>query len=754
MAEILFDQSSFSLGELDPRVHARTNWEGYYKGAKRIRNAQVIPQGGVQRRWGTVEAASLTIAASHTDANLSELVLDNAAIYIMVWEALSLKIYLENQLMATVVTTYQKEDIKSLDFTTVDTRLIITNQNIKPRQLKRTANTGNVITGVNTGLNAITLTTAINTGIVYPIKFTTAGTLPVTNPQIYIDRVYYARAVSATIPTPATSTTIRIYDNPEDCINDVNYFTVSSTGTGTAFIQNTWTLEDITFKNMPTYDFNGGYSAITPSPFTFTPTNLSGTLAVPVKVDLSSVLDGAVLDNSYVGGVFTGNGGIVRITKINSTTQFEGYTIDSFISVNAIPGTLAFLGEPAWSATRGWPRTATTFQNRLCLAGSPSIAGAVWLSVTNDVYDFDDSQTLDDDAISWYGSIGFIRFMTSTRSLLVHTSNGNYSTPLTLDAPVTPKNFNLIKQNGDGVGPLKPVSIDNQVIFVDNSGTNVKNMIWEITQSSYTLNNISIASTGLIRFPIDMAVFAEANFTDGSYVLLVNNDGTLAILQTLDEQDICAWSLADFNNTGHVGYFRQVVNALNRVWLLVEMWTGSPATKSLHLMELDFDIYTDASKKYTGVNSATLTGLDYLEGETVQVVADGYVVEEQTVVSGQITLPSVAQNAVVGLQYTSTLVPLPVNNILANGNNLYKPKHIRALYVHYYQTIGATIQGMQIPVTNIGNVIYDAAPTPQNGVFQYNIMEGWDGFSFDIEIQQSQPLPMTILGLSYTMEAQ
>ncbi len=50
-------------------------------------------------------------------------------------------------------------------------------------------------------------------------------------------------------------------------------------------------------------------------------------------------------------------------------------------------------------------------------------------------------------------------------------------------------------------------------------------------------------------------------------------------------------------------------------------------------------------------------------------------------------------------------------------------------------------------------VVLGAPVVPQTGVFEYTLMEGWDGATpVDIEIVQSAPLPMTILALSYILE--
>lgn len=56
-------QTSFTAGELDPRLDARIEVARYYAGASRLLNAVVLPQGGVKRRPGWRHVANLPAAA-------------------------------------------------------------------------------------------------------------------------------------------------------------------------------------------------------------------------------------------------------------------------------------------------------------------------------------------------------------------------------------------------------------------------------------------------------------------------------------------------------------------------------------------------------------------------------------------------------------------------------------------------------------------------------------------------------------------
>jgi hypothetical protein len=133
-------------------------------------------------------------------------------------------------------------------------------------------------------------------------------------------------------------------------------------------------------------------------------------------------------------------------------------------------------------------------------------------------------------------------------------------------------------------------------------------------------------------------------------------------------------------------------------------------------------------------------------------VADGYLFPQQVVFGGQVTLSQAVSEATVGLQFVSKLIPLPVTLPQTFGM-LYRPKHIRQLYLQVYNTLGITVQGITVPELSVGNnIIFGQIPPPQTGVFEVPLMEGWNGFNFDIVIEQSLPLPMTLLAISYRME--
>jgi hypothetical protein len=445
--------------------------------------------------------------------------------------------------------------IPLIDSTTIETNFRITSSAFVPKDLIRSADAANVIASVST--TEITLTTPITDGLILPTQFTTSGTLPVTEPQILVEQVYFIKTTS--------STTAIIYQTSEDAKADRNAFTISGAGTGTnnAVTLNSWALSNVVFSKYPVFDFSdpGSYDAVT-----FTPAMISG-----YNIAITATAGTPFLPGD-VGGAFEGNGGICRIISFTNTALINVDILQPFASTAGIPGTEAFLAEPAWSTARGWPSKCSSFQNRAIFANTRSLPNALFLSVTNDYSSFDGLEGDDDSAIFWYPSsdnVNVIRFIVPYRSLTVHTNTGIYSTPLTFEQAITPSTFSMTLQDSTPATVVQPRALDNQVIVI--SGNDVHTMLWDGFNNAYTSNIASIANEQLIRSPIDEASYIDLNRAGSRYMFIINANGGLVIYQTLISENVSGFTPSTLTQTYGQSYFRWTASSANgRAWFMTE----------------------------------------------------------------------------------------------------------------------------------------------------------------------------------------
>lgn len=79
--------NKFTTGELDPKFLGEVDYEGYRKGARRLRNVLCTPQGSAQRRFGTKYISSIT------KGNTVEAIDDPATVKLIPFEFSSTEVY-------------------------------------------------------------------------------------------------------------------------------------------------------------------------------------------------------------------------------------------------------------------------------------------------------------------------------------------------------------------------------------------------------------------------------------------------------------------------------------------------------------------------------------------------------------------------------------------------------------------------------------------------------------------------------------
>lgn len=556
----LWSQDNFSKGELSPYMYARAQVSQYFDSLKTAQNVLTYPTGAAGKRFGTLYQATLEDSAtvSAQDLFFQTFQWYDIALYQLVFSPLLISIYLEGIKINEVVTTLDGQSVFNLSSTTLGGKFRVAGEGFMPFDLQNGADAGITFLSVNT--DSITLSAAIDTALIYPVTFTTTGTLPTSSPQLKEDIFYFARNIGGN--------TVELYPTAHDAKFQENIITITAaTGSGvnTMFTYNTWTFTNPFFKNLPIYDFDGGYDGIT-----FTPTAVAG---AAVTINLSGPLTApATLDAKYEGGAFIGGGGTSRIITVVSPTQMTVATQLPFDGITAIEGSLAFLAEPAWSDERGWPEKCSSYQNRALFANTASLPNGFWGSVVNDYSDFGDLTTDDDDAISWFPSsneVNVIRFIVPFRSLTVHTNSGIYSSPLSEIAAITPTTFTLQLQDSTPASVLQPQAIDNQIIVI--SGNDVHTMIWDGINNAYTSNIVSIVNEQTIRDPVDETAFADLARAGSRYVFIVNDNGSMAVYQTLFAENVSGFTLQIMEQSyGHAKFLQVASSFDGRCWFLVE----------------------------------------------------------------------------------------------------------------------------------------------------------------------------------------
>lgn len=159
-----------------------------------------------------------------------------------------------------------------------------------------------------------------------------------------------------------------------------------------------------------------------------------------------------------------------------------------------------------------------------------------------------------------------------------------------------------------------------------------------------------------------------------------------------------------------------------------------------------------------------VTGLEYLEGRKVSVIADGAIMSSPyndnystlQVVDGKITLPKPSVHIIVGLPYISDIATLEID-MNRQGLTITDTKLVNRVFVKYAQSRGGYVSGA-LPKENTVKDMQDAeswsiydtvnrTKQPEDVRKEYRNMSSWK-YNGSIGIRQADPLPLQVTSIT------
>lgn len=587
-----WSQDVFSKGELSPLLYSRVTVEGYYKSLRLARNTITYPQGAIGKRFGQKRIQELIPESGFESSKYMKIAswtYLNQGTYIVVFKTTVINIFYEDKLINSIAVSgyYNPNEIENMDFSVLDTRLRFGTGRLLPKEITRTALATVTVTSFTTN----TLTTSVaatptQTGFIQPVIFPTNA--PTSADTLSTNIVYYAYFT--------TSTTFELYFNLVDARARVNKIAFTAIpGTVNVNILGAFTLTDmkLSLYAYPQYDFGDyPYSTLT--------------FKLGAKTGATTLTASASLFNaSFIGGVFIYGTGIAFIKSITSATVANVIIKSSFdddiVGANSALGEDCVLTKRAWSDDKGWPKVFGSYQSRALCAATKSLPNGFWASAIKDYNYYNDTFTDDADPIGYYPASNMtsqINYIAAYRSLCVFTSNGVYSTPLSQNDAITPRNFALLLQEQTMATSAYPVGLDNRVVFI--SGNDVNLMDWDGLNNAYNTNIASILSDHLIDSPKDQDVYVDLNKAGSRYCFIINQDGTLVIFQSLSSEEVLGFTLSSAAQSYGNAYYRQVATTNDsRAYFIMERQTAYDSTLSVSVTPLVGSVWTA-----TGINLA------------------------------------------------------------------------------------------------------------------------------------------------------
>lgn len=144
----------------------------------------------------------------------------------------------------------------------------------------------------------------------------------------------------------------------------------------------------------------------------------------------------------------------------------------------------------------------------------------------------------------------------------------------------------------------------------------------------------------------------------------------------------------------------------------------------------------------------TISGLDHLEGESVQILTDGAVHPAETVSGGAVSLDYPATYVQAGLGFTSTLKPVKFEAGAQEGTAQGKKKRVSKVTLRLHRTLGCKVGRDaanldELPFRDYGGLM-DQPPDLFTGDKEITFRGNYDT-SGDVLVVQDQPLPLAVL---------
>lgn len=462
--------------------------------------------------------------------------------------------------------------------------------------------------------------------------------------------------------------------------------------------------------------------------------------------------------------------GYVKITGFTSGTSVSATVMGD----NPLPAGVVGAGNAtfryamgSFSGAEGYPNRVTFFRERLTLAKDQTLYFSVSADFENFAAKDDSGQVVADRAIQATISsdqVNQVQWLAPAQQLLIGTSGSEFScSENSTSEPFAPGNIKIEQETNEGSRAVTPLRVGNAILAVQRSGRKLKELQFAIQQNGYQSQDLTVLSEHVTQGGIQQATWHKEPYLA---VWAVRGDGQLLGFTYNKEQDTVGWHRHIMGGafSGGQAVVESVCTiaapdrARDELWVIVKRTINGTTRRYVEYLEREYQTgdtqascyYVDSGATYSGAPATTISGLTWLEGQTVQVLADGAAHPDRVVTSGAISLQVSASTVQVGLGYSSTLQTNRLEAGAADGTAQGKTKRINKTVIRFVNTLGAKAGPDASTLDTIefrsGSNPMDAPPPLFTGD---KLIEWPGGYDFDgyCMVRQTQPLPMTVVAI-------
>lgn len=325
--------------------------------------------------------------------------------------------------------------------------------------------------------------------------------------------------------------------------------------------------------------------------------------------------------------------------------------------------------------------------------------------------------------------------MIGTKTLIVGTENGEHIIS-SESGVLSQSDFEVEQQSGYGSNQIQSLQVGEKIFYITPDGRKVNSMSYAWQENNWLSQDLTFASEHITAGIVRRRFWAQ---NPNNIFGLVLEDGQLAVLTYDRTSQTIGWTDIDFNG----GFILDAaIGQIDGTSRFVHMNARTADEIEIEMEQSEQHFMDSYSQTYYNTPSDALSGLDHLEGVTVQVTVDGAVTEPQVVSGGAITAASTGNIITAGIQIDSKIVTLPPD-VPQEQIRSWK-KRWNKVWALMHQSLPPIINGTRPPDRSPSTPM--DTPEPLQSRAYKTVSLGWDD-NGQVTVEENLPVPMNVLAI-------
>lgn len=280
---------------------------------------------------------------------------------------------------------------------------------------------------------------------------------------------------------------------------------------------------------------------------------------------------------------FKHDNGTIEANIINDTLySSEFFIINEYVNENLVNVTVR--NEPinnystnkwafgAFNEVNGYPTAIELFEERLCYAGTFYDPATIWMSVVGDFSNFNQGDTLDDEAIKVIPTTAeSTRWMLARDTIFLGTAGSILNIKAQDDSKtITPSNVKSSEQSAYGCEPVQAMFANDIAVYSQRLGKKLRDLVYVDEEASYMSTDLTILANHITDGGIKEMVFQK---TPDQIIWILTDDGNIAGLTYERTEEVAGWHRHDFG-----GVVRSIAirpsGGEDELWIAIERSGG------------------------------------------------------------------------------------------------------------------------------------------------------------------------------------